>query len=417
VTFRCVALAAVSLLVARAAGAEPPCRTRVLVEPDAAFVGEQIIYRLQIFRHIDVSSVRFARDLSFPSFRAEWLPGQSPDPAIADVGDHALVFEERRALFPARAGELAIPAARLECVSATQTIEVGVPAARVRVRELPGAGRPPGFRGVVGRVDVQAHLSSERVALGQSLALVITVRGAANAWDAADPLDPRRDLAGVDVYANPPTTERETGRHLEVRRAFSFDLVPRSIGQFEVPALRVPYFDPERERYEIAETAALPFTVEAPASEAVRPVAPAATASPRSDVPRGNFGAPVIIALVLSALFGVAVATLRRRVGQRAALRAAEPLLADAATASVRGDSLATARALAAALRAALETRVPGAGALAAEEIAARDEASLRAIGEALVDLDRLRFGAAPGHSRSLDILQVRALIASLRVI
>ena len=415
-TFRCVALAAVSLLVARAAGAEPPCSTRVLVEPDAAFVGEQIIYRLQIFRHIDVSSVRFARDLSFPSFRAEWLPGQSPDPAIADVGDHALVFEERRALFPARAGELTIPAARIECVSATQTIEVGVPAARVRVRELPGAGRPPGFRGVVGRVDVQAHLSSERVALGQSLALVITVRGAANAWDAADPLDPRRDLAGVDVYANPPTTERETGRHLEVRRAFSFDLVPRSIGQFEVPALRVPYFDPERERYEIAETAALSFTVEAPASEAVRPVAPAATASPRSDVPRGNFGAPVIIALVLSALFGVAVATLRRRVGQRAALRAAEPLLADAATASVRGDSLATARALAAALRAALETRVPGAGALAAEEIAARDEASLRAIGEALVDLDRLRFGAAPGHSRSLDILQVRALIASLRV-
>jgi hypothetical protein len=400
--------------MAHASGAEPPCRTRVLVEPNTAFVGEQITYRLQIFRHTDVSSVRFTRDLSFPSFRAEWLPGQSPDPAITDVGDHALVFEERRALFPARAGELAIPVARLECVSALQTIEVDIPAALVQVRELPDAGRPPGFGGVVGRVDVQAHLSSKRVALGQSLALAVTVRGAANAWDAADPLDPARDLAGVDIYAHPPTTERETGRHLVVRRAFSFDLVPRSIGSFEVPALRVPYFDPERERYEIAETAALPFTVEAAASEAVRPVAPAATARPRSDGSRRNFGTSVILALVVASLFGVAALNMSRLIGRRAALRAAEPLLADAAAASARGDSLATARAHAAALRAALETRVPGAGALAAEEIAARDEASLRAVGEALVELDQVRFGTAQGRSRSLDAQQVRALIASL---
>ena len=413
-TRHCVALAAVSLLGAHASGAEPPCHTRVLVEPETAFVGQQVIYRLQIFRHIDVSSVRFTRDLGFPSFRAEWLPGQSPDPAIAGVGDHALVFEERRALFPVRAGELAIPAARLACVSASQTVEVEVPAARVLAREVPDAGRPPGFRGLVGRVDVQAHLSSERVALGQSLSLAVSLLGAANAWDAADPLDPARDLAGIDVYARPPTTEREAGRHLEVRRAFSFDLVPRSIGSFEIPALRVPYFDPDRERYEIAETAALPFTVEAAAREAVRPIAPAATGSPRSDVPRVSFGAPVIIALVLASLFGVSVALSRRRVQQRAALRAAEPSLADAAIASAGGEQVASARALAAALRAALETRVPGTGALAAEEIAARDEASLRAVGEALVELDRVRFGAAPGHSCSLDAQQVRALIASL---
>jgi hypothetical protein len=404
----------VSLLVARASVAEPLCRTHVLVEPETAFVGQQILYRLQIFRHVDVASVRFARDLGFPSFHAEWLPGRSPDPAIAEIGNHTMIFEERRALFPSRAGELAIPAARLACVSANQTVEVEVPAARVLARELPDAGRPPGFRGLVGRVEVQAHLSSERIALGQSLALAITVRGVANAWDAADPLDPARDLAGVDVYAHPPTTERETGRHLEVRRSFSFDLVPRSIGSFEIPALRVPYFDAERERYEVAETAALPFMVEPAASEGVRPVAPATTARPRSLLARGNFGAPVIIALLVATLFGLAVAMLLRRVRQHAALRAVEPLLADAATASARGDPVATARALAAALRAAIEARVPGAGGLAAEEIAARDEASLRAAGEALVELDRVRFGAVPGRSRLLDTQQVRVLIASL---
>ncbi len=410
-TRRCVALAAVALLVARAAAAEAPCRTRVLVEPASAFVGEQILYRLQIFRRLDVASVRFARDLSFPSFRAEWLPGQSPDPAINEIGDHALVFEERRALFPARAGDLAIPAARLACVVGEQTLEVDVPAARVQVRELPDADRPPGFRGVVGRVNVQAHLSSDRIALGQSLALAVMVRGAANAWDAGDPLDPARDLAGIDVYAHPPTTERETGRHLEVRRAFTFDLVPRAIGRFEIPPLRVPYFDPVRERYEIAETAALPFTVEAAAGEALRPAAP--TSSP-SEMPRRSFGARGVGALLVATAIGVGIAMLRRRLRRRAVQRAAAALLADAARASARGDAAATASALTAALRAALEARVPGAGALAAEEIAAHEEASLRAVGVALVELDRVRFGAAPERGRAPDPQQVRALIASL---
>ena len=412
-TRRCVVIAMASLLLAREAGAAESCRTRVSVEPERAFVGQQVLYRLQIFRPTDVSSVRFTRDLAFPSFRAEWLPGPAADPASADFGDPASIFEERRALFPARAGDLAIPAARLACVSETRTIEVEVPATRVFVRELPEAGRPPDFHGVVGRVDVQAHLSGERVALGRSLSLAITVRGAANAWDAADPLGSAPGMAGVDVYPRPPTTDRETGRRLEVRRAFAFDLVPRAIGRFEIPALRVPYFDPERESYEVAETSALPFTVEAAADE-VSPPAPAGAARLRGETTRGVVGVAIAIGLAGTAgVAGVFVA-LRRRGRRRAALRAAEPRLADAASASARGDRIATARALAAALRAALETRVPGAGALAAEEIAMRDEASLRAIGEALADLDRVRFGAAPGPGRTLDATQVRALIAEL---
>ena len=413
-----VAFVAVSLLLAGSSDAAPPCRVRALLEPDSAVVGQQIVYRLQILRQLEVDSVRFTRDLGFPSFRTEWLPGQSPDPAIADVGDHALIFEERRALFPVRAGELVIPAARLACISAAQTVEVEVPATRVLVRELPGAGQPPGFGGVVGPVVVQAHLSSERVALGQSLALTVTVRGAANAWDAAAPFDPARDLPGVDVYAHPPETEREAGRRLEVRRSFSYELVPRAVGAFAIPALRVPYFDPERERYEISEAPVLRFAVEPATPDATATAAPVAQAkaSPTRSHARQRsvrLGAALLVAVaLLAAIAWFAVVKLRGRRG--AAMHAATPLLAEATAASARGDHGASARALAAALRAALEVRVPGASALAADEIAARDEASLRAVAEALRDLDRARFAATASRGRSLDVEQVRALIASL---
>src|SRR4030095_13535060 len=109
-----------------AAPAAPPGATEVEVEPRTAFVGQQVVYRLCILRKSEVTSVRFADELAFPSFRVEWLAGQKPDRKSDDVGEHALVVEERRALFPARAGALAIPAARLECRTARGTSEAAV---------------------------------------------------------------------------------------------------------------------------------------------------------------------------------------------------------------------------------------------------------------------------------------------------
>ena len=408
-----VAAIAAALLLAPAAHARELCRTRVIVEPESAWVGQQIAYRLQILRHLDVASVRFARDLAFPSFRAEWLPGQSPDPAIADVGDHLLVFEERRALFPLRAGELGIPPARIACVSAGETIEVEVPAARVVARELPRDGMPPDFRGVVGVVKLQAHLARERIALGESLGLAIRATGAANLWDAAEPFVAARDLPGVDVHAHPAELVRDAGQSLVVQRSFAYDLVPRVPGDLTIPALRVPYFDPATQRYAVAETAPLHFVVEAALeSPAPAPRTPR-EGDGRSSHARGLSLFAAVFALATLASCAVVVIA-RRRSRHRAALRAAAPQLEEAEAASARGDRVGTARALAAALRAALEARLPGAGALTAEELARRDEASLRAAGEALRDLDRARFGADAGGARPLDVTSVRALITAL---
>ena len=256
-----------ALLLGAAADAEPRCRTRVVLEPSTAWVGEQVVYRLQILRHHEVSKVRWAEDLAFPSFRVEWLPGQAPDPAIHDVGDHSLVFEERRALFPLRAGRLVIPAARLACATPDGVVEAVVPPALLEVRALPARrGGQPDEPGVVGPLRIVARLSRERLRLGQSLGLWVALRGGGNLWDAAPPFDAARDLPGADAYPRPETLERDAARRVELERIFEYELVPRRTGAFEVPALRVRYFDPERERFRVAKTPALRFHVE-PARE------------------------------------------------------------------------------------------------------------------------------------------------------
>ena len=408
---------ALALVAATASAAEPPCLVSVSVEPERSFVGQQVLYRLQILRRADVSSVAWVEPLSFPSLRAEWLPGSSPDPAIQNVGPHRLVFEERRALFPARAGDLAIPPARLACRldegAGGESAEVEVPGARLHVEPLPSRGRPADFSGVVGPIEVASSVSAERVALGGSLSLTVTVSGAVNAWAAAPHL---AELAGVDVYRRPPSVALDPGRVLVARRSFGYELVPRRSGSLVVPAVRVPWFDPARGEYRIAESPALEVAVAEAAAPPERAPAPRPAARAESGNAHSDAGWRWALGGALS-LAAAAIVLLAARIAlwRLAPQRAARPLLASATRAIERGDAAEASTALAGALRAALEARLPGTRALSVEEIRARGgvDASFREVADALAQLDRDRFArrAAPAAP---DVGRVRALVRRL---
>jgi hypothetical protein len=395
-----------------------PCLASVSLEPERAVVGQQVLYRLQILRRAGVSSVRWVEPLSFPSFRAEWLPGRSPDPAISGIGEHFLVFEERRALFAARSGDLAIPAARLACDSGEPApVEIEVPGARLHVDPIPSGGRPADFTGVIGRVEVTSRVSAARVALGSAVVLDVTVAGAANVWAAAAPLAERASIAGADLHPRPPALALDPGPELVARRSFVYDLVPRRIGAIAIPSIRVPWFDPDRGAFEVAEAPALELAVDAapappaPAAAPPRPEPSAAPLAAESDSSwRWALGSALALLAASSLLAGARLALWRR-----APRRAALPHLGRAGEALGRGDAQEGARALAAALRAALEARLPGARALAVEEIRARcgDDVAAGAAVEALAALERARFARAPAPPAP-DLARVRALVRRL---
>lgn len=398
-----IVLAAALRSDARAADA--PCSARVFVEPSRAYVGQQLVYRLQIERREEVSQIRFSDDLSFPSFRVEWLHGQVPDPAISGVGAHRIVAEERRALFPVRAGELAIPPSRIACTTPQGEFETAVPGADVVVAPLP----EPAEGRVVGPVALRARLARDAIALGESVTLYVQLSGEANVWDAPAAL--REDaIPGVEILAREPELERETGRRLLLTRTQVFELVPRVRGRIELPRLRVPWLDPASGRWEKAEATPLILVVgEAPRAAAAEPPRPRGAPAPERAIAWGRLSA---VALGAAAGAWLARAALRRRRRGRAAVHAAEPHFADAIAAHTRGDPDAEARALAAALRAAIDVRMPGARALAAEEIAERSDGAMRAAAEALAALDRTRF--AGGVASPPDAGRIRALVSRL---
>ncbi len=240
----------------------PACLARAQVVPPEGFPGQQLVWRLEILRRPYVTAVEWLEPPSFPGFRAEWLPGQPDMGGVKVDGVEYIARVEERALFPERSGELVIAETGLRCaLSVGPPLLASVAATRVRVMPLPAEDRPPGFSGLVGALAVEVAARPRQLSLGTSTRLEVTLRGDTNLWDARDPLADLANLDDVELFPDRPKLELEPGIQLSVRRQFAYQVVPNREGRVEIPSLRVPYFDPEQRRYQIAISPALALEV------------------------------------------------------------------------------------------------------------------------------------------------------------
>jgi hypothetical protein len=411
-------LALVGGLPAEPAAEVPLCRTAVEVEPDRAVVGQQLLYRLRILRRRDVIELDWEQNPSFPGFRAEWLPGILRDESVDREGESYRVYDERRALFPVRSGTLEIPGAGLHCATADRQEKVRIPAATVRVTAVPAESQPPDFSGLVGPVEAALTVTPREVALGETVRISILVQGPANVWEVRSPLSGAFSLPEAELFSRPRSMARDVGRWLVLRRYFTYDLVPRREGTIRIPEVRIPYFDPGSRRYQQAVLHGSEVSVTPAATAGAVPVqrtSPVEPAREEGGAVGGGLGG-----LGLAAALGAALALLgfgllwRWRTGAAARWREIESGLDQAEAAREAGEHAEASRMLGRVLRTALETRVPGARALSAEEILERAaDDPTRKLAERLVRLDGERF--QPGAATSEEMGSLRGALAELR--
>jgi hypothetical protein len=271
-TLRALTLAFATTSWAALAAAEPPPCVVSGSAPARAFAGEQIVLRLRVLRRPDVSAATWISGPAFPGFRADALPGLSGEARERRGGAPYLVFEERYALFPVREGRIEIPGARLQCTlhalpgETPKAVVATLAPIFVEVEAPPAGGRPEGWSGLVGRVDVTSRGDPDRIRVGESLHVSVSIEGDADVRDVPAPFAGVRAVGGADLFSDRPALAADPGDRLRLRRTFSFDLVPRATGVFTFPAVRVPYFDPRTGRYGVAVSAPLEIRVD-PANE------------------------------------------------------------------------------------------------------------------------------------------------------
>jgi tetratricopeptide (TPR) repeat protein len=174
---------------------------------------------------------------------------------------------KRDQLTPLKAGLLTLPELDLALTVSTQRLfsqsqrlDVHVNPVKIKVKPLP-PNPPKGFKGpTVGEVKLVAMLDRSRIRQDDSVQL--TLKTSTTGMLANTPALDLPYIDGVRIF--PPTTRKVSqsigGKEVMVRMQ-TWLLKPERAGQFKIPSIKLPYFDPQRGQYSIARSRALRLRV------------------------------------------------------------------------------------------------------------------------------------------------------------
>lgn len=325
-----------------AKGAGDDVFVRCTTDRKQAYVGEQILLTFSLYYATQLGNVDY-EPAGTEGFRTYPLP--SPPSRYENAkGRQYAVKEEAKLLFPTAPGARTITPAKVryttgfwDPVPRTLTTEP----ITIQVARLPEAGKPAGFSGVVGHLNVRADVDQHTIRMGEAATLTISVTGWGNldAMEAPKPTLPQ----GLRQYQSSEHREFEpkpqgSGFRMGGQALFDQVIIPTTVGQLTIPPVEVAYFDPETRQYDVARSEPVVLQVQpgiggGPAAEPAQ----AAQLRPLPDRLVGNRGgrlvsAPVFASQVLALGWLVATALVYRR---RSVL-AADPRLARAHSAARR---------------------------------------------------------------------------------
>ncbi len=250
-----------------------------------AYVGEQLIYALEVYERLPFPNIQLRALPGFPDFWSEELPeGEMRTEAVAGT-PYRVHPGLRRALFPQRAGTLTISAPE---VGVGMRRRVGGRATTVEVLPLPSEGRPADFSANnVGLYTIAAKVDRAKVKQGEPFTLTVTIAGTGN----IRVIDPGAwpELDGLRRYDPKLETRATVGTQLGGEQIYEFLIIPERSGALQVPAHSFSFFDPATARYQTVSTQPIAITVAgdpnapAPSVATTDPAAPNKAAKARDD--------------------------------------------------------------------------------------------------------------------------------------
>jgi len=365
---------------AQPAAATPKVRVRALAVPLEAYVGQQIDWQLLLDTQTDISGVRPREMPDFRGFLAREVTRPNPNrPRWIDVDGERFgrVVVMERLLDPLREGEYSFDPVHVDVVA--RVAEVGwfgrlgrdqplllqTQPLRLRILPLPQP-QPAGFSGLVGALALDARLSADHVAAGGVVHLVLTASGPAHLQGS----EPPALALPVGLRAFPPANDAKTELDdggWTTRVSWDFVVTADRPGSYELPSVRIGYFDPGSRTYREASSGPLALTVTAAAaavetarmSPQAEPLPESNGSTPQRNGPAGwRASEPLMMAATAAViLLGVAIGIgvrARRRGGAGPARRA---LLANLAAARVESSNRLAATAIETAWRTFLAER------------------------------------------------------------
>lgn len=227
-----------------------------------------VSYNLYFRTGIHLRQSRMADSWDAAGFWREELevdPSPIPREVVSNGLRYNMIVLKKVAFFPTRTGKLVIDPLKIETeayvpyrssdpwgsffapLGQAQQIEVASEPVTIDVRPLPN-NPPPGFSGAVGSFTLNTEIDRLDVNAGESVEMKVTISGTGNI---ATLEAPRLQAPGVfDVYDPKVSLNIDRNRDRVVgSKTFTYVLVPRANGTFELPPLEFSYFNPSGQRY------------------------------------------------------------------------------------------------------------------------------------------------------------------------
>ena len=237
------------------------------------YQGEQVIVTYKIYTQLPIS--QFGID-KLPGNRGFWAEdlstGQQIKQYAETIGDRQYQVAEirRGALFAQQSGQLSIEPLDLNVLvmvqrqrqrtgsiwdlfddpffNPRQAVERALSTNRINVNVKPLPTAPKGFGGAVGQFEASGSLGTGQVKANEAVTYRITIRGNGNLMliDAPEPQFP----ASFEVYDPQISDNIKKGDNgISGSRTYEWILIPRTKGQYTIPAFDFIYFDPAAGQY------------------------------------------------------------------------------------------------------------------------------------------------------------------------
>lgn len=250
------------------------------------YQGEQVILTYKIYTQVSLQQYQIDK---LPGNKGFWSEDLTKDENVRTYeetidGRRYMVAEIRRgALFAQESGHLKIEPLDLDVLALVQrqrrptgsiwdlfddpffnptqavTKHLSTNALSVNVKPLPEA--PAGFNGAVGSFNVQAETDTREVKANEAITYRLTISGSGNLMliDA-----PQVNFPKVFEVYDPQVNDKKisrTSNGISGARTYEWVLIPRSQGDYEIPATDFVFFDPKTGRYVTKRIDAIPVHI------------------------------------------------------------------------------------------------------------------------------------------------------------
>lgn len=251
---------------------------RALVNKRRVFQNEPVVITYKIYTRINVTSFGFTK---LPGTTGFWVEefdiGNQPRTSteVYEGKQYTVATIKRMALFPMSPGTKEIEPLGVQCevrvrssrrsrdifddffndsiFGRTVRKSIQSPSVRVEVLPLPEEGKPDGFSGIVGSLNLTGSVDKTRVKTNEAISYRLKIEGRGNIRMLPDP---RLSFpADFETYA-PKISEslNRSGSVISGIKTYEYVIIPRVPGLQKIKPFSMPVFDPETGIYKILTT-------------------------------------------------------------------------------------------------------------------------------------------------------------------